>query len=800
MSYLTEESELDEPPQNINIELRKHQLAMLKRCRVIEEINEINFGIMNDKPGTGKTYVILSLIYKNRNKGNTNIIVVPQNIYTQWSQSIEKFSSSLSYRKFINYENIISLYNNPKLLLDTDIILTTSSYYNTIATTLESLDINVSRIFFDEIDTISSLVVTKINSNFIWFVSASFDIENIGYYTNKIDKDMIDNITCKCTDNFINSNIILDAPIKKYFLCRNIYIDNILESVLSEKELSCINAMDYSLNNQEFEKNKPKNEQDVINHIIKNKKLNIDTLKYERDEAIEKIEFYNQYNDNKSRYKENFKKSLEEFDILNIFKQEILKFSFLNLLISTSEIKTLKNYIDDSVEIMYGLNDLENTLKTYLKKKSFESISSDGRIDTNIVLDLPVSKSLSTEGLIRNMKQLNIIINKMDDILLKIKDDIAEFYGIYIDFKTFLNNEIRIISDFENTLISGSNLELYTKIFKISERKIKDNERKIDLIYDRLTANSCCPICYEEFDIIDTDLIYITSECCNNKVCGKCINNWYNKDKSSCIFCNMENKTKSDLSSFQNKKTEIGALGTNIDLNSEMILENKINFEVKNYSKNLFLKNLIIRLKNEDKKIIIFSDYSNIFKYIEDICDENEVEFTDLDKGNMKDIDKALLDYKYGNAKILLSNSTMFACGMDLENSSHIIFVHKMSKEMEEQVIGRAHRFGRKNILNIVYLEYENESQLVIKKKKVENREDLVMDTDADIEFNFEEYSNEKQYYNIMENIGEIQNLEEVDLPNSQSLPNLPVDLPNLPNYPDYPIDINLDSLISSLL
>ena len=472
----------------------------------------------------------------------------------------------------------------------------------------------------------------------------------------------------------------------------------------------------------------------------------------------------------------------------------------MNLLISTSEIKTLKNYIDDSVEIMYGFNDLENTLKAYQKKKSFESISSDGRIDTNIVLDLPVSKSLNTEGLIRNMKQLTIIINKMDDILLKIKDDIAEFYGIYTDFKTFLNNEIRIISDFENTLISGSNLELYTKILKISEKKIRENERKIDLIYDRLTANSCCPICYEEFDIIDTDLIYITAVCCNNKVCGKCIDNWYNKDKSSCIFCNMENKLKNDLAFFQNnnKNKNSGMIDTHINLNSKIILENKINFEVKNYSKNLFLKKFIEHI--EDKKIIIFSDYSNIFKYIEDICDENEVEFTDLDKGNMKDIDKALLDYKYGNAKILLSNSTMFACGMDLENSSHIIFVHKMSKEMEEQVIGRAQRFGRKNILNIVYLEYENESQLVIKKKKVENREDLVMDTDADIEFNFEEYSNEKQYYNIMENIGEIQNLEEVDLPNSQSLPNLPVDLPNLPNYPDYPIDINLDSLISSLL
>ncbi len=84
----------------------------------------------------------------------------------------------------------------------------------------------------------------------------------------------------------------------------------------------------------------------------------------------------------------------------------------------------------------------------------------------------------------------------------------------------------------------------------------------------------------------------------------------------------------------------------------------------------------------------------------------------------MEDIDKAVHFYKYGNAKILLSNSNLFGCGMNFENSTDIIFLHKMHEDMENQVIGRAQRYGRKGTLNIYYLFYDNEKTLDMNVKR----------------------------------------------------------------------------------
>ena len=47
-------------PIDINIYLKNHQLAMVKKCIDIEETNLCGYGIMNDKPGSGKSYTILA--------------------------------------------------------------------------------------------------------------------------------------------------------------------------------------------------------------------------------------------------------------------------------------------------------------------------------------------------------------------------------------------------------------------------------------------------------------------------------------------------------------------------------------------------------------------------------------------------------------------------------------------------------------------------------------------------------------------------------------------------------------------
>lgn len=790
-------SELANHPKNINIKLKNHQLAMLKRCKDIENIENNNFGIMSDKPGTGKTYVILSLIYESMQLNKTNIIIVPQNIYSQWITSIENFTQKLTYRKFIEYDNIISLYNNSAILSENDIILTTSSYYHIIATTLESLDIKINRIFFDEIDSISNIICTKINCDFIWFVSASFNIDYIGYYNKKIDLDNIGKITCKCESEFIDANIFLENPIKTYYLCKNTYVDNILENILSEKELNGLNAMDYTLYNKDFEKQKAKNEKEVIELLLHNRKSVIQFENIKLEDAKNKIKLYEEYEMNKQLHEDNYCRNIESINIFSNFKQaifdlfkdyELNTFFYLDIKnISDkdgekiirehrkTEIKTLKNILDDILELLYNLSNSDKICNEYYEKHIMNS-------------------NLETMNV--NLKQIIIFMNNIYEIVYKINSSVVEnetnksnitiFYNIFLETKNFINEFILNFANFENSIKAKAQLEIYNKILVLSKESIIKNEQKINLIYDRLNKNNCCPVCYEFFENLETNIVFITSTCCNNKICENCINGWYNLNKSSCIFCNVPSIYKNDLLFYQ--KDNIRSNNENLQLNENLIKDKNentnentnIKFELLNYNKNIYLRNFILNLKNEEKKVIIFSDYSNIFEYIENICIENEITYVDLDKGNIKSIDNSVNEYKYGNAKILLSNSTLFGCGMNFENSTDIIFVHKMSKDMEEQVIGRAQRLGRKNILNINYLQYENESEL-ISNKKIEN---IYID-DIDKNKILEEFYNEKQYCTLLDN------LENIELNNEEF---------ELPSIPNEIIDVNLESLIESLI
>ena len=62
----------------------------------------------------------------------------------------------------------------------------------------------MNRIFFDEIDSISNILVHKMNADFIWFVSASFDFQKTGAY--HIDSLLMNNVIVKCDDDFINES------------------------------------------------------------------------------------------------------------------------------------------------------------------------------------------------------------------------------------------------------------------------------------------------------------------------------------------------------------------------------------------------------------------------------------------------------------------------------------------------------------------------------------------------------------------------------------------------------------------
>ena len=62
--------------------------------------------------------------------------------------------------------------------------------------------------------------------------------------------------------------------------------------------------------------------------------------------------------------------------------------------------------------------------------------------------------------------------------------------------------------------------------------------------------------------------------------------------------------------------------------------------------------------------------------------------------------------YKNKEFNILMADSSMFSCGMNLENTDGILVLHKMNALKEKQIIGRAHRYGRVGALNVTHIDY----------------------------------------------------------------------------------------------
>lgn len=604
---LDESSEKIEIIENINILLKDHQLAIIKKCIDIEEVNICKLGIMSDKPGAGKTYAILGLIYYSKKK--PNIIVVPQNIIKQWCESIHSFSDGLlKYKKFTDYSDILDLYNQNSLLFEYDILITTPLYYNVIATTMKSNYLCVERVFFDEIDSICSFVINEINANFSWFVSASFDYDELGIYTTKIDKDLLGYITCKCEESFVDTIFNLDKPNVYKIICKNIYVDNIFNGLFSIEEFRLLNAMDYSKLKKKF-----------YNRVAQNEKEAIDFL------VIDKI---------------------------NIIDIEKLR-------------------IDD------------------------------------------LNKAISNCGSEERLKILNQQLSK-------------------------------------------------------SHKSLDESEYKLNLIRERLRDNNCCPLCYNEFEELQKKVI---SPCCKNLICFDCTNNWFNNmKKENCIYCNIENVKFEDYVILKPNTEHLCALcdkeyeNNDNKYSSKCCSKNSCNDCLKDWYHKLLKTQCLFcgkdeilyeDFKNEKQyeemkineqsgikytkktkiefveyfiktkiysecKIIICSNYIRIFNDIKLLLHKYFIKYIELDDGNVNSINNSIMKYTHGNINVLLLNSNLFGCGLNLQCTTDILFLHKTDITLEKQIIGRAQRMGRKDKLNLWYLMHENETAILTKKVKNE--------------------------------------------------------------------------------
>lgn len=289
---LNEKSEYIGQPNELKLELRHHQLCMLYKCLDIEKnahSTKFPYGIMSDKAGAGKTGVMISLILCDKllNGETLNLIVVPQNIHTQWMNEFEKFvGDSIKVKSFIDYSDISMLYYDNDVLIENDVLVTTLAYYEMIISISNQVGININRIIFDEIDTLYDVIQSIESKNKIyeaikknkkegdndvikdiknvgyknnntWFISASFNnsISDEGFKYNDIliSLDEISKIMCKCEDSFVDkSNFELLPPEKIIYYCDD--ITDLYFDYLSIDQLDYLNSLSfqsiYNINNK----------------------------------------------------------------------------------------------------------------------------------------------------------------------------------------------------------------------------------------------------------------------------------------------------------------------------------------------------------------------------------------------------------------------------------------------------------------------------------------------------------------------------------------------------------------------
>ena len=221
---INENSPTVQQPDNIIIPLKPHQLAMIYAMKNLEQSLytpiygnsnnfykkwfQTDFACLCDKVGSGKSLTILGLIaispyLNNKKKCITtygshireislftlnlpiNVLAVPVGIYNQWEKYIkDQTTLDTYYIKNCNdleeFRGFVSDYRKEPENMDNmvnfnmDLVLVSSSNYNNLSVVLN--DINICRLFIDEVDTIKVPACKEIRAEFTWFITSSIEI------------------------------------------------------------------------------------------------------------------------------------------------------------------------------------------------------------------------------------------------------------------------------------------------------------------------------------------------------------------------------------------------------------------------------------------------------------------------------------------------------------------------------------------------------------------------------------------------------------------------------------------------
>ena len=675
-------------PNKIKMTLKLHQQRSLYEMIQKEKMeyrtsNGINMCVLSDKVGAGKSITILSLIanskkviynskYANRfnlkptNYGfqgldlsnseiiDTNLIVVPHGIYSQWVDYIQKITEltfyGISTVNDLNKMKIEELHNY-------DIVLIKSTKYNDFMKTvykekpLEVSSHDFRNEFFNQEDTtIDYNLKSKLFNAYTSFNSQTFgekffqnlkdikeklieiDFEKANKKLEAIGDYMVSNVR-KIKGPVFQRVIIDEANSIKIPNCQNAY------GIFNWFITSSVNELLY-----------PTGKKDWINGKYEILSKGISGYGFIKSTFGENCNDY-VCNFTQRNFLKNDNKFIEDsFNLPDPIFIQIQCFT-------PNELKILKDV---------GLPEVINALNAGDMDSALKMVGCSIDNEKNIVKKV--------------LKKLNNNLNQQ-------KEKITEKNLEIIQIQSEIETNVLLTQEEINQLKSKKyNIKKY---IENTNDQIKELETKIKSMKERITncKEKDCPVCG---DNINNPVL---TPCCKNLFCLQCLTISLNYSKDKCPLC----RTKMNIS-------QVTYISEDIDKekNDE---EGREKLPTK-------IQSLISIIKNKPKgKFLVFSEFDNSFKDIVEEMEKNKITWSNIcgSGGRIRNIVK---DYDSGEIKVLFLNAKYYGSGLNLQMSSDIIIYHKMTKDIEMQVIGRGQRLGRKGPLTVHKLCYENEYQI----------------------------------------------------------------------------------------
>ena len=347
--------------------------------------------------------------------------------------------------------------------------------------------------------------------------------------------------------------------------------------------------------------------------------------------------------------------------------------------------------------IRYLFLDIYDCIDVFLIKNDDKFIDESVTIPpiTSIAINSHTEKTLSllSDMLPKNIMDL-INAGNMHSAAKKLNCDVSTDKNLIDVFEEKLNKELnnakiklRMLKQMTPTDIDAHNGKV-----KHAKEVITSIRTQLTTIKDKITGikTDTCAICMENYK---TPAMV---NCCRNILCLECLLSSL-VSKNSCPFCRATITDGSAYSIISNTpmktpKKKSGLLFS--DMSKQVILE-------------YILKTIFTR--DECARVMIFSNYTETYSVIETISEQYEINCCEL-SGTSGRITNIIKSFEQGETNILFLNAGQYGAGLNLQMSDYLILYHRMDSDLEKQVIGRAHRIGKKNSLKLIYLVNNHES------------------------------------------------------------------------------------------